>query len=70
MTGSFAHTSATFTSLEEIKREIQLETDRSTQSKGVSSVPIRLKLRHSSLVDLTLVDLPGEKGNRDDLITF
>lgn len=44
----------------EIRTEIERETDRLTGvNKGVSDVPINLKVYSPNVVNLTLVDLPG-----------
>ena len=44
----------------EIRKEIEAETDRSTGSnKNISDVPINLKICSPHVLDLTLVDLPG-----------
>jgi len=43
-----------------IREEISKETDRVTgKSKGISHVPINLKIYSRNVVNLTLVDLPG-----------
>jgi dynamin GTPase len=43
-----------------IRTEIQAETDRSTgTNKGISSVPINLKIFSPNVLSLTLIDLPG-----------
>lgn len=44
----------------QIKKEIEDETDRTTgKNKGVSQVPINLKVYSPHVLNLTLVDLPG-----------
>ncbi|CAM2103633.1 unnamed protein product [Caretta caretta] len=46
--------------LEEIRLEIEAETDRVTGSnKGISPVPINLRVYSPHVLSLTLVDLPG-----------
>lgn len=50
----------TFTDFSKIREEIEKETDRVTGSnKGISDVPINLKIYSPNVVNLTLVDLPG-----------
>lgn len=49
-----------FTDFDEIRKEIESETDRLTgKNKGVSDDPIVLKIFSPRVVTLTLVDLPG-----------
>jgi len=49
-----------FTDFDEVRKEIERETDRITgANKGISRVPIGLKVYSSRVLDLTLVDLPG-----------
>ena len=49
-----------FTDFQEVEREIVRDTERVTgKDKGVSRVPINLKVFSKDVVDLTLVDLPG-----------
>ncbi|KAF7224097.1 dynamin-1-like protein isoform X1 [Nothobranchius furzeri] len=59
--GKFLHTkNKIYTSFEEIRQEIEAETDRITgNNKGVSDEPIHLKIFSPNVVNLTLVDLPG-----------
>uniref|UniRef100_A0A1A7WAB9 Dynamin-1-like protein n=1 Tax=Iconisemion striatum TaxID=60296 RepID=A0A1A7WAB9_9TELE len=59
--GKFLHTkSKIYTSFEEIRQEIEAETDRITgNNKGISDEPIHLKIFSPHVVNLTLVDLPG-----------
>ena len=73
-----------FTNFEEIRNEIEAETDRMTGSnKGISNVPINLRVFSPRVLNLTLVDLPGmtkvavgdqpadiERQIRDMLLTF
>uniref|UniRef100_A0A6U4D9N5 Dynamin-type G domain-containing protein n=1 Tax=Phaeomonas parva TaxID=124430 RepID=A0A6U4D9N5_9STRA len=45
---------------EEIREEIQRETDRTTgRNKGISTKPISLRIHSPTVLNLTLVDLPG-----------
>lgn len=49
-----------FTDFEEIRKEIVAETDRETGSnKGISAIPINLRVYSPNVLNLTLVDLPG-----------
>ncbi|KAK0420605.1 hypothetical protein QR680_014785 [Steinernema hermaphroditum] len=49
-----------FTDFNKIRMEIERETDRTTGSnKGISNVPINLKIYSPNVLNLTLVDLPG-----------
>ena len=49
-----------FTDFNAVRQEIIAETDRLTgKNKGISRMPINLKVYSSRVVDLTLVDLPG-----------
>ncbi|XP_053084851.1 dynamin-1 isoform X4 [Pangasianodon hypophthalmus] len=49
-----------FTDFEEVRQEIEAETDRITgQNKGISPVPINLRVYSPHVLNLTLVDLPG-----------
>ncbi|XP_041090205.1 dynamin-1 isoform X5 [Polyodon spathula] len=49
-----------FVDFEEVRMEIEAETDRITGSnKGISSVPINLRVSSPHVLNLTLVDLPG-----------
>ena len=59
--GEFLHKPGIkFNSFEKIHDEIIDKTNDLTESsKGVSSVPIRLKIFSKSVTDLTLIDLPG-----------
>ncbi|KAI3386886.1 hypothetical protein SNEBB_004530 [Seison nebaliae] len=48
------------TDFDAVRKEIEDETDRATgQNKGVSNVPINLKVFSPHVLNLTLVDLPG-----------
>ncbi|TRY99067.1 hypothetical protein DNTS_021174 [Danionella cerebrum] len=49
-----------FTDFDEVRQEIEGETDRITgQNKGISPVPINLRVYSPNVLNLTLVDLPG-----------
>lgn len=49
-----------YTEFSEVRQEIEAETQRvAGNSKGISAVPIVLKIFSSKLVNLSLVDLPG-----------
>ncbi|XP_042564226.1 dynamin-1 isoform X1 [Clupea harengus] len=49
-----------FTDFDEVRLEIEAETDRATgQNKGISPVPINLRVYSPHVLNLTLVDLPG-----------
>ncbi|TMS38015.1 hypothetical protein L596_004831 [Steinernema carpocapsae] len=57
----FEHNSSTiFTNFEEVRKEIERETDRVTGSnKGISNESICLKIFSPHVVNLSLIDLPG-----------
>ena len=56
----FAHSPKKLYSFEEVKRTIVQETDKvAGQGKSVSAEPIILRVHSKTVVDLTLVDLPG-----------
>eukprot|EP00035_Acanthoeca_spectabilis_P001491 m.80520 g.80520 ORF g.80520 m.80520 type:complete len:830 (+) comp10911_c0_seq3:402-2891(+) len=59
--GEFLHAKGKrFAVGEEIRLEIEAETDRCTGSnKGISSKPINLKIYSPYVLNLTLIDLPG-----------
>lgn len=58
--GEFLHLDKRFTDFNEIRREIENETFRvAGQNKGVSKLPIHLKIYSPNVLNLTLVDLPG-----------
>uniref|UniRef100_A0A672P4R3 dynamin GTPase n=1 Tax=Sinocyclocheilus grahami TaxID=75366 RepID=A0A672P4R3_SINGR len=47
-----------FTDFDEVRQEIEAETDRATgQNKGISPVPINLRVYSPNVLNLTLVDL-------------
>ncbi|XP_053600362.1 dynamin-1-like protein isoform X8 [Plodia interpunctella] len=59
--GKFLHTKdKVFKDFDEIRQEIERETDRMAGSnKGICPEPISLKIYSTTVVNLTLVDLPG-----------
>ncbi|KAH8104289.1 dynamin protein dnm1 [Phellopilus nigrolimitatus] len=58
--GQFLHTDKRFTDFDEIRKEIEQETLRvAGQNKGISKLPISLRIYSPTVLDLTLVDLPG-----------
>lgn len=58
--GEFLHIDKRYTDFNEIRNEIQSETFRvAGQNKGISKLPIHLKIYSKNVVNLTLVDLPG-----------
>ncbi|KAF8159271.1 dynamin protein dnm1 [Crassisporium funariophilum] len=58
--GQFLHIDKKFTDFNEIRKEIEQETFRvAGQNKGVSKLPISLRIYSPDVLDLTLVDLPG-----------
>uniref|UniRef100_A0A3Q3IWX0 Interferon-induced GTP-binding protein Mx n=1 Tax=Monopterus albus TaxID=43700 RepID=A0A3Q3IWX0_MONAL len=49
-----------FTDFDEVRQEIESETDRVTgANKGISPVPINLRVCSPHVLNLTLIDLPG-----------
>ncbi|KAK3516608.1 hypothetical protein QTP70_021942 [Hemibagrus guttatus] len=49
-----------FTNFDEVRQEIEAETDRVTgANKGISSIPINLRVYSPNVLNLTLIDLPG-----------
>lgn len=49
-----------YTDFNEVRKEIEADTDRVTgKNKGISSLPINLKVYSPSVLNLTLIDLPG-----------
>ncbi|TRY90830.1 hypothetical protein DNTS_021028, partial [Danionella cerebrum] len=49
-----------FTDFDEVRLEIEAETDRVTgANKGISPVPINLRVFSPNVLNLTLIDLPG-----------
>jgi dynamin 1-like protein len=58
--GQFLHVDKRFVDFAEIRGEIEQETFRvAGQNKGVSKLPIHLRIYSPRVLDLTLVDLPG-----------
>lgn len=59
--GEFLHCKGKkFVDFDEIRREIEAETDRITGSnKGISNVPINLRVYSPHVLNITLIDLPG-----------
>ncbi|XP_054459472.1 dynamin 3a isoform X2 [Anoplopoma fimbria] len=59
--GEFFHCKGKkFTDFDDIRKEIEAETNRLTGSnKGISPVPISLRIYSPHVLNLTLVDLPG-----------
>ncbi|XP_063687647.1 dynamin-1-like isoform X12 [Bolinopsis microptera] len=59
--GEFLHAKGKkFTDFDEIRKEIEAETDRMTGSnKGISDIPINLRIFSPHVLNLTLIDLPG-----------
>ena len=58
----FLHTkSKIYTDPDEIRREIERETDRMAgENKGICPEPISLKYYSTKVLSLTMVDLPGK----------
>ncbi|XP_053300110.1 dynamin-3 isoform X6 [Pleuronectes platessa] len=49
-----------FVDFDEVRSEIEAETDRITGSnKGISTIPINLRVYSPNVLNLTLIDLPG-----------
>lgn len=49
-----------FTDFDLVRKEIEDETDRATGSnKGISNIPINLRVYSPNVLNLTLIDLPG-----------
>ncbi|KAL7668219.1 hypothetical protein ACOME3_008931 [Neoechinorhynchus agilis] len=59
--GEFLHCRGRkFTDFNQIRKEIEDETDRLTgTNKGISNIPINLRIYSPHVLNLTLVDLPG-----------
>ncbi|XP_051930234.1 dynamin 3a isoform X2 [Hippocampus zosterae] len=59
--GEFLHCRGKrFSDFDEIRQEIEAETRRLTgNNKGISSIPINLRIFSPNVLNLTLVDLPG-----------
>lgn len=60
--GEFLHCKGKkFADFDEIRREIEAETDRITGgNKGISNLPINLRVYSPHVLNITLIDLPGE----------
>ncbi|KAK5649746.1 hypothetical protein RI129_000775 [Pyrocoelia pectoralis] len=49
-----------YVDFDDVRREIEAETDRVTGSnKGISNIPINLRVYSPNVLNLTLIDLPG-----------
>ncbi|KAF7997017.1 hypothetical protein HCN44_005294 [Aphidius gifuensis] len=49
-----------FVDFDEVRKEIEAETDRVTgNNKGISNIPINLRVYSPNVLNLTLIDLPG-----------
>ncbi|KAB0343450.1 hypothetical protein FD754_020376 [Muntiacus muntjak] len=61
VTSTFLHCKGKkFTDFDEVRHEIEAETDRVTgMNKGISSIPINLRVYSPHVLNLTLIDLPG-----------
>ncbi|XP_063613010.1 dynamin-like isoform X1 [Penaeus indicus] len=59
--GEFLHKKGEkFTNFDEIRKEIENDTDRITgNNKGISNLPINLRVYSPNVLNLTLIDLPG-----------
>lgn len=59
--GEFMHSRGNlFTDFDKIRKEIEDETDRCTgKNKGISPIPINLRVYSPHVLNLTLIDLPG-----------
>uniref|UniRef100_A0A5F9CS32 dynamin GTPase n=1 Tax=Oryctolagus cuniculus TaxID=9986 RepID=A0A5F9CS32_RABIT len=59
--GEFLHCKGKkFTDFDEVRHEIEAETDRVTgMNKGISPIPINLRVYSPHVLNLTLIDLPG-----------
>ncbi|XP_061184124.1 dynamin-1-like isoform X6 [Saccostrea echinata] len=57
----FLHKKGTvFTDFTDVRKEIEAETDRVTgHNKGISNIPINLRVYSPHVLNLTLIDLPG-----------
>ena len=83
--GEFLHAKGkVFTDFDKIRMEIEAETERITgHNKGISNIPINLRIYSPHVLNLTLIDLPGltkvaigdqpvdiEQQIRDMIVTF
>ncbi|XP_066966165.1 dynamin isoform X2 [Macrobrachium rosenbergii] len=59
--GEFLHKKGDrYTNFDEIRKEIEADTDRITgNNKGISNLPINLRVYSPNVLNLTLIDLPG-----------
>jgi dynamin 1-like protein len=58
--GRFLHSKKIYTDYDEMRKEIEAETDRTAgKNKGICPEPISLKLFSPRVLNLTVVDLPG-----------
>lgn len=59
--GEFLHKKGEkFSNFDEIRKEIEADTDRVTGlNKGISNLPINLRVYSPNVLNLTLIDLPG-----------
>jgi dynamin 1-like protein len=58
--GQFLHVDKRFADFDEIRKEIEQEMFRvAGQNKGISKLPINLRIYSPNVLDLTLVNLPG-----------
>jgi dynamin GTPase len=58
--GEFLHARGRkFTNFDDIRQEIEDETERISPNKGVSNLPINLRISSPHVLNLTLIDLPG-----------
>lgn len=58
--GEFLHSKTIFKDFNEIREEIQAETNRvAGNNKGICPDPISLKIYSVNVLNLSLVDLPG-----------
>ncbi|XP_054271615.1 dynamin isoform X4 [Macrosteles quadrilineatus] len=49
-----------FTDFDDVRKEIEAETDRVTGSnKGISNIPINLRVYSPNVLNITMIDLPG-----------
>ena len=56
----FGHSQKEYTDFNEVRVEIERETDRiAGKNKDICNEPIFLKVYSKDVIDLTLVDLPG-----------
>eukprot|EP01084_Bolivina_argentea_P062151 113645_1 len=69
--GEFLHSgSKKYYDFNEIRKEIEKETDRVAPNKAISYEPINLKIFSNSVLNLTLIDLPGMKSSSNKSTTI